>query len=130
MRVDHTPTSRSATIATALLVIVQLIHLVAGTHEAYIDALLLALVLATATASVKLHRDNCVESRLIVSLLAVTSGAGVALAVTVGLPGQVVRPWDVLDATILVLSAAVVALFTVDQTRRAGERRARSPYAL
>lgn len=130
MRVDHTPASRYASIASALLVLVQLVPLVAGHHDPYVKALLFALVLVTAGASVKLHRDNCVESRLSVSLLAAMSGGGVALAMTVGLPGQVVRPWDVVSASVLVLSASVVVLFAVDQVRRGGRRRSRSPYAL
>lgn len=130
MRVDHTSTSRYASIATMLLVLMQLIPLVAGHHDPYVRALLLTFVLVTAGATVKLHRDNCVESRLAVSLLAAMSGAGVALAMTIGLPGQDVRPLDPVSAAILLLSSSVVLLFTVDQVRRAGERASESPYAL
>ncbi|MET0928121.1 MAG: hypothetical protein ABWX74_01320 [Aeromicrobium sp.] len=130
MRVHHTRTSRFATLATTLLVLVQLVPLANGTHDAYVEAMLVALVLVTAAASVKLHRDNCVESRLAVTLLAATSGGGVALAMTRGLPGQTVRPWDALSASIVVLSSIVVILIAIDQSRRSGVRRAASPYAL
>ncbi|MET0929217.1 MAG: hypothetical protein ABWX74_06845 [Aeromicrobium sp.] len=130
MRVAHTPTSRYASIATALLVLVQLVPLVAGHHDLYLRALLLTLVLVTAGAALKMHRDNCAESRVAVSLLAVMSGTGVALAMTMGLPGQVVRPLDLVSATVLVLSSSVVVLFAVDQARRTADRHRESPYAL
>jgi hypothetical protein len=130
MRIAHSQTSRSAHLATTLLVLVQLGHLVVGSHDAYVVTLLVALVLVTAAASLKLHRDNCVESRLVVSLLAALNGSGVLLAATMGLPGQVVRPWDVISLAVLGLSAAVVVLLAVDEFQRVADRQDRSSYAL
>jgi hypothetical protein len=84
----------------------------------------------TSAASLKLHRDNCVESRLVVSLLATLNAAGVLLAATMGLPGQGVRPWDVISLAVLGLSAAVVVLLAVDEFQRVADRQDRSSYAL
>ncbi|MCW2840398.1 MAG: hypothetical protein JWR55_1881 [Aeromicrobium sp.] len=131
MRADHTPTSRGAYTATTLLVLVQVLNLVMGDHEPYVVALLVALVLGTSAASVKLHRDNCVESRLAVSLLATANGGGVALAMTLGPPGQMGGGrWNLVAASVLALSAAVLVLLAIDQARRAASRRDDSPYAV
>jgi hypothetical protein len=130
MRAEHTPISRTAHLATTLLVLVQVVRLVASDHAPYALALLLALVVVTAAAATRLHHDNCVESRLTVSLLAVLNGGGVALAMTFGLPGQGDRQWDLVAAIVLGLSAAIVLLLLIDQARRAVTRRDGSPYAL
>lgn len=123
MPVPPTAMSRLASFAAALLVLVQLVRVVSGDHDSYVAALLLALVVATALASVKLYRDNCLESRLVVALLATISAAGVVLTVAIGLPGQPARPIDALDVSTLALSAAVLGLLVADQPRRAAGRR-------
>lgn len=130
MRVAHSPASRSAHAAALLLVLVQVVHLCVGSHDAYIMALLVAVVLVTSAASFKLHRDNCVESRLALSLLALLNAGGVALAVTMGLPGQGVRPWDMTTAAVLLLSVSVVVLIGADESHRGATRTDRSSYAL
>jgi len=130
MSVDHTRTSRGVTIVATLLVLVQLVHLLRGDHAPYVEALLLALVLATGSATVRLHHGGCVESRLAVALLAGLSGTGTVLAMTVGLPGRAGPAWSLLGAITLVLSAAVLGLLALDLSWRAARQRARSPYAV
>jgi hypothetical protein len=125
----HTPTSRAASFATTLLVLVELARVAGRQHDSYVAALLLALLVATAAVSLKLHRDNCFESRLAATLLAVFTGGGVALAAVVGLPGQDVRPFGAIGLLMLVVCAAIVALLAYDQGQRVADRRARSPYA-
>jgi uncharacterized membrane protein YfcA len=129
MPIDHTPTSRSAGFVTTLLVCVQLLLVLRGDHDSYIEALLLAVVAVTAAASFRLHRHNSVESRLAVGFLAALSAAGALVPATLGLPGQDDRTWGVLPAAVLVLSILVIALLVVDQPRRLTETRAGSPYA-
>ncbi|MET1038047.1 MAG: hypothetical protein ABW075_07215 [Aeromicrobium sp.] len=130
MRTDHTPISRSAVIATTLLVVVQIARFLHGDHDSYVDALLLTLILAAATASAKMHRDNCVESRAASGLVALLSAGGVALGATAGLPGQQLHPFGLYGVLTLTLSLAVLGLLAADQPRRASDRRVRSPYAL
>lgn len=129
MRVAHTVHSRSGTTAAGLLVLTQLVSFVVREHDSYVGALLLALVLVTAAAVAKLFRDNCLESRLAVALLATVSGAGVVLTATAGLPGRPPQPMDALAALTLSLSIVVLGLLTADQPRRAASRRSGSPYA-
>lgn len=129
MRVDHTVTSRSATTVAGLLVLVQLVSFFLGKHDSYVGALLFALVLVTAAAVAKLHRDNCLESRVALVLLAVLSGGGVVLTATAGLPGQPAHPMDALGTLTVCLSIGVLALLAADQPRRAASRGSGSPYA-
>lgn len=125
----HSPASRAAAFATMLLVLLELARVASGQHASYVAALLLALLVATAAVSLKLHRDNCLESRLGASLIAVLTGGGVALAAVVGLPGQDVHPFGVVGLLMLIVCTAIVALLAYDQAQRVADRRERSPYA-
>lgn len=129
MRVDHTPSSRSATIVAGLLVLVELLRAVLGTHDTYAEVLLLVLVLGTSAAVLRLHHRNCVESRLVVGLVAAVSGIGVVLTATAGLPGQEVRPLGLLGALTLALSITVIGLVVADPPGRGAKTGTRSPYA-
>lgn len=142
MPADHTVTSRSASFATVLLVLVQLLHLAGGAHAPYVDVLLTVLVGATSAAWLELRRHNSVEARTAVGFLALLSAGGVLLAMTVGLPAQEPRPLTPLSGATLLLSVVVLALLAADQLarsrrraalRRPGrtvQRRNGSPYAL
>lgn len=125
----HTPASRAAAFATTLLVLVQLARVAGGSHDSYVAALLLTLLVATAAVSLKLHRDNCFESRLGAVLLALFTGGGVVLAAVAGLPGQDVHPFGAIGLLMLVVSVAILALLGYDQAERVADRRPRSPYA-
>ncbi|MCW2770866.1 MAG: hypothetical protein JWR27_2299 [Aeromicrobium sp.] len=129
MRTEHTTASRAAATATTLLVLVHLARIADGTSDPYVAALLLTLLVATAVVSIKLHRDNCVESRLGAMLLALLSGGGVVLAAVAGLPGQDVHPVGMIGVLMLVVSSAVLGLLATDQLQRVADGRARSPYA-
>jgi hypothetical protein len=129
MEHPHTPASRAAAFATTLLVLLQVARGAGGQHDPYVAALLLALLVVTAAVSLKLHRDNCLESRLGATLLALCTGGGVALAATVGLPGEDVHPLGTVGLLILAVCAAVVALLGYDVIQRVTDRQVRSPYA-
>jgi hypothetical protein len=123
MEHPHTPASRAAAFATTLLVLVELARVAGGRHDSYVAALLLALLVATAAVSLKLHRDNCFESRLGATLLAAFTAGGVVLTAVAGLPGQDVRPFGAIGFVMLVVSAAIVGLLSYDQTQRVADRR-------
>lgn len=128
MHTDHTVWTRSAVVALCASVLLEVALLVGG-HAPYVEALLVALVAAGAAAALGLHRGNSLESRLVAGLLATTTGAGVVLAATLGAPGAIARPWDLLAIGILALAAAVVTLLSIDHARRAAAQPTRSPYA-
>jgi type IV secretory pathway VirB2 component (pilin) len=138
MPVDHTVTSRTATVATMLLVLVQLLHLISGDHAPYVSVLLIVLVGATTAAWMELRRGNSVEARLAAGFLAVLSGGGMLLSMTVGLPGQTARPPTLATGATLALSVVVLVLLVADHSGRSpGRRRSvqavqpwnKSPYA-
>ncbi|AWB91168.1 hypothetical protein [Aeromicrobium chenweiae] len=129
MKMAHTTSSRSAAAVGLLLVLVHLVRLLGGDHDPYIDLLMLVPIVVTSAATLKVHRDNCVESRVVLGLIAAASAGSVALAATAGLPGRDVHPFGPLGALTLALSIAVIGLLLADQPRRVTRRRTRSPYA-
>lgn len=129
MGTDQTALPRITALVTSTLAVVQLARLLLGDHDSYIDVLLMALVATLALASAQMHRDNRMEARLAAAILALLSGGGVALAATVGLPGQTDRVFGVLGALTLVLSVAILALLAIGRAHRPGGLWNRPPYA-
>ncbi|MRJ75207.1 hypothetical protein GEV29_01515 [Aeromicrobium sp. SMF47] len=126
---EHTTRSRGATMAAALLVLVQLLRGGLTQPETYIEVLLMALVLMTTVAAYWLHRSSTWESRLVLGLMAAVSGAGAALTSTIGLPGQDVQTVSPLGVLVLALSIAVIGLLVADRPRTTAGPDTRSPYA-
>lgn len=129
MRVEHTALSRAAATTAAALALVQLLRILTGDQVSYVAALLLTLVFATAATVAKMCRDNCLESRVMIALLAAFSAGGGILTTTAGLPGQPANPLGPLGLLAVALSCGVLALLAVDQPRRAAGHRGGSPYA-
>lgn len=129
MRIDHTAISRAATAVAGLLVLVQLMSVVLNDQVAYVSTIIVALAGATAIMGVKLCRDNCLESRVMVAMLASLSGAGGILTATAGLPGERAQHLGVLGILTVALSVGFLVLLAVDQPGRAAGLRSGSSYA-
>lgn len=118
-----------ATAAMALLTATQLARLLLGHHRSYVDALLVALVVALTATTVVLHRDDGVESRVAAAVLALLAGGGTALVVIVGLPGQPRSGFGLLAATTVVASTVALVLLATGRSRQVVAVGESPPYA-
>lgn len=73
----------------------------------YLAVLLFLAALLCVLGSAKLKRDNCFESRFVLSTVAASTVAGHILSLTLGLPGSQLHTWSGPNT---VLSVASVAL--------------------
>lgn len=130
MPFEHTPSSRLITFVATVLVLLQVLRVGRGNDDTYVLVLQLALLLATAAATLRLRRNNTVESRLAVGLLTAMTAGGVVLGTTVGVPGQEPGSFGTLSGTTLGVALVLIVLLVFDRPWRRGvERHPSSPYA-
>ncbi|MEW1952847.1 hypothetical protein [Terrabacter sp. NPDC080008] len=126
----HTPCSRLAGVLSVGLALTVGGLRSGGEPAPWVVVLVGAVVLAGTAAGVKLWRDNCFESRLVVVVLAVLTAAGQTLASTVGAPGGEGAHWRATAVLVVALAVAIPILVAADTRQRGRAVEPEPPYAL
>lgn len=79
----------------------------------YLAVLLFLAAFLCVLGSAKLKRDNCFESRFVLSTVAASTVAGHILSLTLGLPGSQMDTWSGPNTVLSVASVAVALLLLV-----------------
>ncbi len=125
----RTPASKAAATATGTLALLHVEPLLLGRAAGYVAVVGAVLGVTALVTAGKLWRDNCFEARLAAVLLAVASGLGAVLSLTIGLPGE--APHEVSAAALLpvLLAVALPLLVLLDARLRGAGVTSGSPYA-